>query len=233
MYINEKLDAFFEKEYKPSMENNGHLEFCPDGLLKKGLRPKNQDKLWHKSRKIVILLKDCYTGDDARDYKETCKMFGKTIAAWIDGLSKINRNNKPPLNIKYKAFDDPNNTFSIVNIKKQKGSSSVKDSEIKQYGRLYGNLTLKELEILKPNLIVCGGEIVFYVLENYIYGGSEIQLSGKSNKSQIYIFKYQNREFYVAKTYHPSARMKYSHKYDDLIDAFTKALGKRALPPFV
>lgn len=233
MCINNKLDDFFEKEYKPLMEYNGHFEFCPDGLLKKGLPPKNQDKLWHKSRKIVILLKDCYTGDDARNYHETCGIFGKTIAAWIKGFTEVSRNYEPPLNVEYKAFDDPNNTFSIVNIKKQKGRSSVKDSEIKEYGRLYGNLTLKELEILKPNLIICGGEVVFSVLYNYIYRGSEKELLGKSNKSEVYIFTYQNREFYVAKTYHPSARMKYYHKYDDLIKAFNIALKQKTLTAFV
>lgn len=232
MYINDELDDFFEREYKPLMGNNGHFEFCPDGLLKKGL-PQNQDKLWNKSRKIVILLKDCYTGADSRDYHKTCGIFGKTIAAWIKGFADVSRNYEPPLNVEYKAFDDPNNTFSIVNIKKQKGRSSVKDSEIKEFGYLYGNLTLKELEILKPNLIVCGGEIVFSVLCTYIYTDSEKKLLGESNKSQVYIFKYQNREFYVAKTYHPSARMKYSRKYDDLIKAFTIALGKRTLTPFV
>lgn len=231
MYINEELDAFFIEEYKLKMYHNGHSDFCPDGVLNKGLSPEKVHELWEASRKIVFLLKDCYTGDDARDYSRTSMVFGKTIASWIHGLSEIDKNNIPCIDIEYKAFEDKNNLFAIVNIKKQKGLSSVKDSEIREYGKLYGDLTRRELEILRPNIIICGGKVVFSVLRRNIYKLSNGELKQKeigcSNNNRAYLFTYQNREFYVVTAYHPSARMKYSLKYDDLMKAFQQALEKR------
>lgn len=231
MCVNEKLDTFFIQEYKPKMCRNRHFDFCPDGVLHKGLSHKKVHELWETSRKIVLLLKDCYTGDDARNYDKTHGVFGKTIASWILGFSKIDEKNTPCLDIDYKAFEDQNNIFAIVNIKKQKGQSSVKDSEIRKYGKLYGSLTREELEILKPNIIICGGKIVFSVLHRNIYKLSNEELKQKeigcSNNIRVYLFTYQNREFYVVTAYHPSAHMKYSLKYDDLMKAFQHALIKR------
>ena len=124
--------------------------------------------------KICFLLEECYLVPDEYNRNPTKKDFYKYISV-IDNddytfdLTKALKNCAPwyMWNIVKEiskmilenagiVYDDPMKHISIVNIKKSEGESSSSLSQIKYIEKAYKDFIIKELEMVNPDIIVCG-----------------------------------------------------------------------------
>ncbi|MDY0315672.1 MAG: hypothetical protein RBR32_11420 [Bacteroidales bacterium] len=220
---NEKLDILF-KEWKEKSKENGHDKFCPDGLMYKGetileewnvwdlKNPGNESELWHNAKKrILFLCKDLNSKeedgsastDEIRHRNGHKKArFYRNMAYWLYGLCNIDKNGIAP---KFETLTDEKITdffdktpFAYVNCKKEAGLESVSDTELRHHIGLYKDFINKEIEILNPDIIVCGGtRRFFFDNNNNIYEPLE--------KFSEWIYFNQEQKKVVIASYHPSA----------------------------
>lgn len=248
MEYNKKLDELF-LEWGTVSKKLGLNGFCADGLMYRGIENKpsynkegklcrsrrsgDEDKLWKDSaKKIVFLMKDT-NGNPDNDYREwygrgdnpiITHRFFKNIALWLTGLSFFDENGKylpfAEVNIgeKYTSSFD-NLPFAFVNCKKESGTSSISNSELLSYVATYGDYLKKEIEILNPQIIVCGGGsgTVLKIAKEIIYPELE--------------FEQINWGYYNAKnnivlinSYHPSARVSNEKMYVRVMDGFNEII---------
>lgn len=224
--INTKLNKLF-RSWKKGMEDYGDLGFCEDGLI---YRNGNEDALWRNSgRKILFLLKENNDNDgqDVREWTGTINghspngLFFNRLSAWLYGLMNYTDNNYPPIE---EAFDSQNQMkalskypYAYVNVKKKSGGATADDSIVYDFAKRYGNYLRQELDILSPNIIVCGGQVVFNVATDIIY--PELTFSEKN--SWIYYNKENN--IILISSFHPTARKSNEEMYVWMMENVIKA----------
>lgn len=249
MNYKEELDILLDKWEKES-KKLGYNGFCYDGLMFKGNiyhyisekdgkekwgREKGEEnELWNtSSKKILFLMKD--TNDNpnqdcrewlGRQHKSiiTHKFF-KNIALWLLGLYSIDRlGNFIPfdeVNIpeKYsKAFDEI--PFSIVNCKKESGKGKISNSELWNYCTIFKSYLKQQVEVLKPNIIVCGGgsSIVLKIARELIY--PDLIFEKFDNNNWIY-YNIEN-DIILIDSYHPSAMISYESVYSGMMKSYSE-----------
>ena len=173
----EKETRLLEQWYKSYPEEQKPY-FCYDGLIY-SRDPKNNDKYdteteaekWSNAkRKVLFLLKDTndFPNDDA-DYRFSCfydteeshayKTF-VVLLKWLWALNEVTPNSLPEFNKTREEYIAAALQYpmAIVNIKKIVGGASVQNKLLKEYF-IKDKKYLKEqiCNILKPNIIVCGG----------------------------------------------------------------------------
>ena len=218
-----QLDELFEKWEEKSKENE-HNHFCQDGLMHKGSiydeesnlrRPGNENELWDNAKKRVLFLcKDLNNDKDAADIREwNCHktgenikaLFYKNMAYWLYGLLNVNENGFAP---EFETLTDEiitdffdKTSFAYVNCKKEAGVEKISDTDLQCHIDLYKDFIKQEIEILNPDIIVCGGGSS--IIKNFV--GEEIytdieKIDGSNN--WIYYSKKNNKV--VIDSYHPS-----------------------------
>lgn len=120
--------------------------------------------LWTNSeRRVLFFLKEP-NGNGGEDYKnwvwsEGSETFGNVLAYWLEGLMTTTKNYCP-------TYDDISSRkdifkkypLAIVNSKKLPGGSSANWDTIWKYAERDKSFLRTQIrEILKPNIIVCGG----------------------------------------------------------------------------
>jgi hypothetical protein len=237
----QELDALFNK-WEEVSKKDGLIGFCRDGLLNKGdfhsekradmrtywgRKRGKEDELWHNApKRILFLLKDPNKNpeDDMRTWMGRqhrtiiTGRFWKNIAMWLYGMNEIQQNGT------YVPFDKANNPvvfskayddlpISIVNVKKESGGSTVRNETLIQYARKYGCYLKAEMEILNPNIVVCGGGrgTVLQIAQGIIYP----QLKFERINDLVYFNKDMN--IILISCCHPSCRMSYKELYEKLM----------------
>jgi len=184
-YQNE-LDALFS-EWKDKSLQDGLKSFCADGLMNKGLikvvysknekywirQRGNENELWNNApKRIMFLNKDLPNeSEDGQDIREwifrqhetdITHHHYKNISLWLYGLLNVDSNNTPPkfniVNDKllYSKFMD-DTPIAYVNCKKESGKTSISNKKLIEHINLYQTFIIKEINILNPDIIVCGG----------------------------------------------------------------------------
>lgn len=227
-HLNNTLDTFFEREYIPLFVSFGYdvANFCPDGLLKRGFNGE-ESRIWKRSNlRICFLLKDPNGSEDARNYSRVNNSFGYRLGAWAYGLNMIY---KAPTHSKIvghypdkseiaQAFKEK--PIAIINIKKASGQSTVANSQITKFGAQFGSKLREQLSIICPNVIICGGDVVFSVLKKNIF--SNVSFTNYKNKNILY---YSRQERLVVICFkHPSARVSNAEMYFPMMDVFCEFL---------
>lgn len=245
MNYNKQLDELFDK-WESLSKQHGYTGFCRDGLMYKGDIWESEDKfgrsrgnendLWSKcERRIAFLMKD--TNDNPnQDYREwlgrqntsiiTHKFF-KNIALWLYGLHNIDSyGNFPEFSEAFnsstltKTFDEK--PFAIVNCKKESGVGSIKIDELYNYVSKFGTYLREQLDILQPNIIICGGKgVVINIAKQIIFSDFEFE------KINNLIYYNENKNIILADCYHPSARISYDKCYNYLMGAFKEFISLR------
>lgn len=122
------------------------------------------ENLWKDSnRRVLFLLKESNNnaGEDYKDWEwsKGNDEFGNTIASWLYGLHQVS-------NLEFVAEHDmPSRMeifkkypFAIVNVKKTSGHSSSNWNILREYAEKDQDFLHRQIrDILKPNIIVCGG----------------------------------------------------------------------------
>ena len=227
---NEKLNILFEKWKAKSIENGEEKAFCEDGLMYKYGHDKNYvDELWDKSKKrIMFLLKDpIEDSGDSRlwlgvpENQQLRPIIMKKLAYILYGLSTVKDGKVADFrDVTHeqlvKSFNEI--PFAYVESKKQEGITKISDKELKKYINLYKEYLKEEINILKPNIVICFGGEQYHFAVNDMFKDAEvidkhIRLHKQTNTLIIY-------------SYHPSARKSYESFYSEIMREYGKFLDK-------
>lgn len=229
---NKQLDELF-KEWEAVSIANGDDVISKDGLMRK--QDADVNELWAESRKkIMFLLKDQPDGwgDDTRNWltlpeehrfakrnREARPVFLKRLALllygfiynkldyWsVDGKEVVKCWNEMP--------------FAFVETKKQSGGKSVTNKTMNRYIDKYKDFLLKEIDILRPNIIVCCGVPQYDFALDTLYDKENLECIDKN----VYIDKVKN--VLLIYSPHPSCRGSHADFYAGVMYHYEKFLGK-------
>ena len=223
------VQSYYDKDKKENVEVTiDHSKvFISDGAV--------FPEIWNdknKGKKIAFVLKEAY-GEDA-DWSLT-DWLRKTgpgyniwyrVVEWIYGIlnttsSSIARYSPDKISFD-KSEDKPNEWLSqvaIVNIKKSGGRSTSNYDEIKAYALADKEEIIKELELLDPDIIVCGATAETL---NGICGG----FVGPDRCDNWYYYSdvIGDRERLFIDFYHPANRYPTLLNYYGLVNIYQQAL---------
>lgn len=147
--------------------------FITDGIV-------NQDH-WNEidNKRILFILKEAYGGDkdwSLTELLQTNAPWGsiwKRVVEWTYGITNTTINEIPryaPDKIDFGQNNIWLNRIAILNIKKSDGKPNSDMEEIKAYSVFDKKEILKQVEIINPSIIVCGGngDIVDALFDNVI-----------------------------------------------------------------
>lgn len=160
----EQLRNSYPEELKEKIVEDGLCWAAISNEMPDTSRRNWPECLWtDSSRRVLFLLKEP-NGNEGEDYKDWdwsngTERFGNVLAYWLEGIMTTNVEYCP----KYNEKSSRQNIFkkyplAITNLKKIAGDSSADWAEIWEYAeRDKKFLQIQIREILKPNIIVCGG----------------------------------------------------------------------------
>lgn len=193
--------------------STGGVFFTTDGIMNAGSL---SDEEWFDPNRVRVafILKDQYqrldnghhSKDDVRNYKtDKNTPFFVNLRNIFWGLSHTSKHNPCKWNSILENEENVKEYFqttpyAIIEAKKTPGGGSLNDKILKHHLDKYGKFLLEELEILKPNFIICCCQEIFKtVLDRY----------KKKNSVQIFedngwvCYDIINKVFIIP-AYHPS-----------------------------
>ncbi len=223
---NIQLDELFDYWSKESELHPINNDRC---FVKDGLMLKNSDlnidieEAWDKiQKKVMFIAKDQNQSDNPterydqdsrtwlKDRKDVQELQGKNIKFWgniailLWGLYKTDSQNPWWYDEVMQHFDEVKlffNTypFAFIESKKQPGGPGLKSNVLKKYLDRDRDLLFKEIDILKPNMIVC--------FHHHIYGTviSKFPQDELIGIGEDHPIKYHPRtDTFIFCSYHPS-----------------------------
>lgn len=152
------------KEWKNTSLHNDKV-FISDGII-------DLNK-WGKKKKILLILKEAYGSDEDWSLTETIKDEWKgpkykvwwTVSYWLYLLNKTTKDFVPLFPNKEEEAQciDYLLSSAVLNIKKSNGRSYSEIEDLKKYVESDKDFILKQIEIINPDIILCGntGQFLF------------------------------------------------------------------------
>ncbi|PIE81354.1 MAG: hypothetical protein CSA15_00910 [Candidatus Delongbacteria bacterium] len=213
MTIREQEDLLFNEYRKKHPEID---KFVIDGII-------SEEQYNNARYKIIYILKEVNGGENW-DLREFVKTGGRAatwnnIARWTagilelpkeinwDNLDKISENKRKDLLVK----------MGVVNLKKIPGGAVANKDEIN--AKIDCELIKKQIEIYRPDIIICGG--TFDMLRSSCYKKKESESYFTSRGIEYFLL---NNKIPVIDYIHPQARIKNNILYYTLIDATREIL---------
>lgn len=172
-----------------------------------------------KTPKVLFLLKEAYTDEpDGFDLREYVRLWRKWKGTW-QGVAIITKAihdaAKGDILFDKRFLEEERGkilqSISIVNIKKVYGESKSCNDDLLCYARHDAEFISREIEMLEPNVVVCGG--TRWLLEEVVR-----ERGRKGNRGRIdsraegdSVGRWQ--DFLILDTYHPSAPVRRSMLY--------------------
>ena len=171
------------------------------------LLPDNNDVKHHWNRYIAND-DGLYTYDIARHLKEhkTWFMWCK-VEKWLSSLYQI-------LGM---DIDAPIQEIALVNIKKSNGVSRSKDKDILDYAHMDCDMIRRELDIIDPDVIICGATYNYCIKENIF---DDVQVIAKLEGFRNRVVAKSGKRL-ILDCYHPAA---FTVSYEKIGNYF-KAVG--------
>ena len=240
--INQQLDELFDDWKAESLKFNEQTNqfgviFTSDGLVHKNETSIDVEQEWNKSKKrVLFVLKDQPTqySDDVRFWlrdvkgqdnstrqtnRELGTRFIHNIANIFYGLQYVTRDN--PLPLEQIEFDDVKRCFNsipfaLLESKKQGGGTSITNKVLQTYWDRYSHFIKEEIDILKPNMIVCTSRIIYQRIINLFSSHEIIEFEGHNS---IKLVKKEEPVLLFC-SYHPSAHKSYGEIYDGVMNHY-------------
>lgn len=183
----EDIKKLFEswKNKSPSGRiNHRHNGFIEDGIVNTEEWFSNNKGKENENRKILLVLKEAYGLDTSlidfirnQSYESAPKIW-KRISQIVDGILETTVEKIKPFseNITYN-YNEIINNIAVINLKKSDGKSTSDCDEILEYARYDGNEIKKQINMIKPNIIIFGS--TFWIV-NEIYH-DKLLASGEFN----------------------------------------------------
>lgn len=144
-------------EWAEKHRSRGYVNFISDGII-------NVEKYEQITPKICFFLKEAYSREDEGGWCLTewlnngamTRMWG-TVAEWSYGIQQTTKDNIP---LKPQLSQDDKSallrTISVINVKKSNGNVQSNYEDLQRYASEDLELLKMELDILNPDVIVCG-----------------------------------------------------------------------------
>lgn len=195
--------------------------------------PDVERKWTESSRRVLFLLKEPRDlGDDYREWpwNEGTEKFGNVLAYWLEGLNETSKDVLQDYDsLSWRDEILKKYPLAIVNIKKTPSGPDVGWNVIWEYANTYKDYLKSHIrDILKPNIIVCGGsndsdnkyEKVITIAMDVIFDDIKEGFVPLNN------WCYYNRDYNIMliDSYHPSSRNGYHTLMDGMFEAFQQAI---------
>ena len=187
--------------------------------------------LWTNSeRRVLFLLKEP-NRNEREDYKdwdwsEGSGTFGNVLAYWLEGLMRTTKQYCPSYdNISSRKDIFKKYPLAIVNSKKVAGGSSANWNTIWKYAERDKSFLRTQIrEIIKPNIIVCGGsndnEIIFRKVLSIALECIFPDIKDGFKKINNWCYYNTEKDIVLIDSYHPSFPMNEREKIEGLINGF-------------
>lgn len=214
--------SYMEKGQKKTVQINHRNVFISDGIV--------NEKVWHniQNKKILYVLKEAYGENEDWNLVEWLSKVKPSSSVWkrdIEWTYGIHNTNGERI-AKYSSDIYRNNTdlfsqIAVVNLKKSGGKSSSDYGEIEAYAQSDNVEIKKQLELIAPDIIVCGS--TFQPL-NHIYD-SMICPKGAGCDNWFYFTDIiSGHQTLVIDYYHPANYYPSLVNYYAIVNIFQQAL---------
>ncbi len=153
--VKEEIDSLFQ-EWEAAHKRKGYERFIRDGIVSL------EDWYRQPTPKICYLLKEAYSDDEGFDLakllhkKEPWQMW-KKVAVWTEAIFQAFGDGKEYDQERIQANIRRNtDRIAIINVKKSNGQSESDYKEIGDYAITDRGFLRRELDIVNPDIIVCG-----------------------------------------------------------------------------
>lgn len=213
--IREQENILFEEYRKknPQMSN-----IVIDGLA-------CEEEYFEAEYRIVYILKEVNGGENW-DLRDFVNQGGRVptwdnVARWTEGIFNLHKE-KP-----WGYWQENNEArrksilkkIGVINLKKNPGGYTSDPKEIEKAAKDNGELVKKQLELYKPDLIICGGTLWDFI--NACYKKDEYQVNMTSRGIEYII---DNNGIAIIGYTHPQARVKDQILHYALMDAMKEII---------
>ena len=195
-----EMESLFQ-EWEAAHKRKGYKRFIRDGIV--------SPEVWYgqPTPKICYLLKEAYSKDKGYDLAKKLKndnpwQMWKKVAVWTEAIFQAFGDGKEYDQKRIQANIRQNiNRIAVINVKKSNGQSNSDYQELKKYAKEDRAFLRRELDIINPDIIVCG----------YTSHCLRVILGDdwKNNKTDMTLFGEWNGKM-VIDYYHPAS--KYPHR---------------------
>lgn len=225
-----QLDMLMEK-WKATHKNRGWVSFISDGAV-------NIESYVGSKLKICYFLKEAYSKDNDEDWDlagwldsgAMTKMWGN-VAEWTYGIRNTTATNiahKPQLTSEEKTA--LLKSVSVVNVKKSNGKVQSDYADLLRYANEDREFLKKELDILNPDVIICGNNSSLLRL---LYGAT-VQSKNKVSAEGRIDAEYMSRNGYafvgnqiIIDYYHPANHYPSMLNYYTICSLYQQALKRK------
>lgn len=213
--------------WKEKSEHNDKV-FVKDGIV--------DDVVWKsQDKKILYILKEAY--GSAEDWDLTERVLKKdsilshptwrSVVEWTYGIWKTSAEeiaSYAPKEI-HEIKDDLIRKIAVINLKKSDGKSCSDNLQIKQYAENDIELIKKQIELISPNIIVCGSTLS--ALNEALKAKGHKPVYSNDSKCDNWFYytdAFTGSETLVIDYYHPSIRWAALVNYYAITSIYQQAL---------
>lgn len=195
--------------------------FVYDGIVA-DLDNEDDYNVWLNSKsKILFLVKEAFNDYEPQIPTEDKKKFHLNMAKWKHLIEGFISNGTVPEYPTYEVLGGRNVGIAIVEVKKfDDDSHSSNPNDILYYAKRDSQLLQEQIELINPNIILCGG--TFGVYEDGIYENEKNKIAheyyGVVENIDASIYNHRNRT--ILNFYHPSYTKSAETLYDLLGELF-------------
>lgn len=224
----QEIDLLME-EWATRHRDKGWANFISDGVV-------NAEAYEKSGLKICFFLKEAYTKEEDWSLTEwlntgaITKMWGR-VAEWTYGIRNVTITDiptKPQLTREQKA--ELIKSIAVVNVKKSNGNIQSDYADLLQYAVEDCNYLKREMDMLKPDVIVCGNNSSLLRL---LYG-AEVTDKNKVSMDGIIDAEYMRKNGYaflgnqiIIDYYHPANQYPSMLNYYTVCSLYQQALKRK------
>jgi len=215
----DRLKAIFDRWKEACIEKGDKFD-ATDGII--------NEEYWSQpsQKKVLFLLKETNDFKGTNDTPvDLCKYivkywayFWPFVGKLAYGLRKTNTINFPSFDVAgiIENYQSAMMSSAVMNIKKTTGGGSSKIEKLEEAVHKYKDLINEELDIIQPDIIICGG--TFQIVKNIIPGDGLSRQLGPDNRC------FKNGNSIWIDYYHPSARYPRALMYYGLMSIYQNYL---------
>lgn len=222
-----QLNMLMEK-WKATHKNKGWVNFISDGAV-------NMESYASSTLKICYFLKEAYSKDNDEDWDLTrwldngaMTRMWSNVAEWTYGIintTTTNISHKPQLTNQEKTV--LLKSVSVINVKKSNGNVQSDYGDLLNYANEDKEFLKRELDILKPDVIVCGNNSSLLRL---LYGAT-VQSKNRVSAEGLIDAEYMSKNGYafvgnqiIIDYYHPANQYPAMLNYYTICSLYQQAL---------
>ncbi|MBU5347919.1 hypothetical protein [Paenibacillus lautus] len=224
--INSQLDDLFEQWKMHSACGEGI--FIPDGHV-------NEDAWSGAELKVMVLLKEVNSSDGGWNLQQFVREKGyfkesstwPTLIRWtygiLHGFPEYQEVERRYAEIKEEA-DAFFRKVYFANVKKIAGGSQANHTSIERHMQETGELLLKQIRIVNPDLVLCCGDVIFQGVHDLLKREGPWSLELRLTSGGLEYIRWADTQTVIIRYHHPNAYYPRAMSYTYLMREIQKIL---------